>query len=93
MLVDGGNEVAILEASDGGQIARLDIESQDTVIASQLETRHGARGNGARRESEVGTEDRPADDHRLNMRVDGIHRNHIANGLSGGAMATLMPIT
>jgi len=82
MLADGGNEVAILVASDGGQTSRLDIESQDTVIASQPETRHGARGDGARRESEVGTEDRPVDDHRLNMGVYGIHRNHIADGLS-----------
>jgi hypothetical protein len=57
MLADGGNDVAILEASDGGQTSRLDIESQDTVVAFQSETSHDARGDGERRESEIGTED------------------------------------
>ena len=53
------------------------------MVSLQPETGHDACGDGDRRESEVGTENRPANDHRLNMRVYGIHRNRIANGLSG----------
>ena len=57
MLVNSGHDVAIHEASDGGRTFRLDIESQSTVVAFQLETGHGARVDGARRESEIGMED------------------------------------
>ncbi len=82
MLPNSGNDVAILEASNSGQTSRLDIESQYAVVAFKPETGHDARGDGDRCESEVGTEDRPTDHHRLNMGVDGIHRNRITNGLS-----------
>jgi hypothetical protein len=57
MLANGGNDVAILEASDGGQTSRLDIESEDTVVTFKSENGHDVRGDGERRESEIGTED------------------------------------
>ena len=73
MLVDGGHDITILEASDDGQSSRLGIESQDTVVTFHPETGQDARGDGDRCESEVGTKDRPAGDRRLNMGVYGIH--------------------